>query len=609
MANVTLTTSWTQIDYWTAPYYDSVTQTNYTAQLRLVARVTSQSIANNTSEVYFKWQKRLSSSASGRMVYNNNSYTYNITCNGAGGESHSAAITFVPGTVSSSSWTDVGGTNYWANVTHNSDGTLTVSATATGTRYSGVAFSTSESLTFPTIARASKPTASKSTVTLDGTDSVTIQTHRASADFTHTLSFTVGGNTVTVNNVGTSYTWTPGVAYWMPYMASWQETVTVRCTTYNGSTQIGTVQTCAFTLQVDTSTYKPVISQITHEDTNATTAALETSGSYIKGYSNLSLTVAFGINDTGYDSALASAKITIGGVLQTYPLSGTSGSASFTANAITDSTVVIEVTDNRGYTVTQTVSLTMINYAPIRITTVTAERCNANGTHSETGTYIKYKVVCNAFRGSFGQVNNSLRVYSSSKLASASTYGSPVLEQTEASSGTGSVQTGHEIEGVTVAGTYSAASQYDIKFQVADALSSATFNAIRVTEGIPVFAWGEDHFDVYGTLHIHDREDITDYVAITPQGGGLSGILKTQWFTSESVSCTANYAASVSINVTVPTGYKYVGVIQTCSNGNIVPCYCNSSGLNNGTVTVWWRNPTGSAMNATFSVNVLFIRE
>lgn len=512
MANVTLTTSWTQIDYWTAPYYDSITQTNYTAQLRLVARVTSQSIANNTSEVYFKWQKRLSSSASGRMVYNNNSYTYNITCNGAGGEAHSASITFVPGTVSSSTWTDVGGTNYWGNVTHSADGSLTVSATATGTRFSGVAFETAETLTFPTIPRASKPTFDKTSVTLDGSDSIVISTNRASSSFTHTLKITVGDNTATFTDVGASMTFAPTPSIWMPYMSSYEMTATVACTTYSGSTQIGSQQTATFKMQVDTSVYKPTIGTITKSDTNTTTSALETSGTFIKGYSNLSMTVTFGINDTGYDSALASAKITCGSVSQSYPLSGTSGSASFTANAITDSTVIIEVTDNRGYKVTQNVALTMVDYSPVTISSVKGERVNQSGTPSETGEYIKYTVECNVFRGTFGQVSNELKLYTYSKLTSASDYGSAVLEQTVTPTGS-NANDSYTFTGITV-GTYSASSQYDIRFRVEDKLSYKISAPIRINEGVPVYAWGEDHFDVYGTFHIHDRDDITKYISL-----------------------------------------------------------------------------------------------
>ena len=267
-------------------------------------------------------------------------------------------------------------------------------------------------------------------------------------------------------------------------------------------------------------------------------------------------------------------------------------------------TLTATATDSRGYSVTETRTLTLVDYEPITISSVEVERVNQNGDQTETGEYLSYKIKGKAFLGSFGQAVNTIRVATASKLASASSYGAWVVEQTVTTQGTGYAD--YEITGITV-GTYSASTQYDVIFGLQDALSPASSGAVRVHEGVPVAAWGSDHFDVYGTFHIHDRDDVTKYVSIDHNGGGLSGILKTQWFTSESVTCTANWAGNVDVSVTVPTGYTFVGVIAVCSNGNVVPCYCNS-GLVNGVVSVWWRNPTGSNMNATFSVNVLFIR-
>lgn len=116
------------------------------------------------------------------------------------------------------------------------------------------------------------------------------------------------------------------------------------------------------------------------------------------------------------------------------------------------------------------------------------------------------------FRGTFGQVSNELRLYTYSKLASASDYGTAVLEQTVTPTGS-NANDSYTFTGITV-GTYSASSQYDIRFRVGDKLSYKISPAVRINEGIPVYAWGEDHFDVYGTFHIHDRDDITKYISL-----------------------------------------------------------------------------------------------
>ena len=532
--------------------------------------------------------------------------TFYVNINGTNYSVYSGTFT-IP--ANDTSWHKVGEKTV-TGITHNANGAKSItiggshSTTATNVAY--LNFSMSETVALTTIPRASKPTASKSAVTLNGSDSVVINTNRASSSFTHTLTFTVGSNTVTVNNVGASYTWTPGVAYWMPYMTNKSMTVTVNCTTYNGSTQIGSVQSTSFTLNVNTAIYHPAIISIEHSDINDATTALETDGTYIKGYSNLSLSTTVTVNSADYGSVVKTVKITHNGV--THTSTNTTEAIEFTvlySSIVNGDTIVIKVTDNRGVEVSHTVNLTVIQYDVPKLSTIDIKRVNDNDQESETGEKLRYTLSSTVFWGSFGQVNNSLKVYSRYKQPNASDYSAWTLERTIPTSETGQYKS-YEITG-TCSGTYSSSSQFDVQILVTDELGSASRSTI-VLEGIPVIAWGPTYFDVYGSLHVHDREDITNFISIDANGNGLSKILKTQWFTSGAVSCTANSANSVSITVTVPTGYTFVGVIQTCSNGNVVPCYCNS-GLSGGAVTVWWRNATSSTLsNTTFSVNVLFIR-
>ena len=496
-------TDWTQVDYWQSPQYDTYFQETYYCQVRLVAKVT-QSITNNSDRVDFKWQKRLSAWKTGRSAYNNNTYSWSITTSG-----HSATMSFALGTVNSTTWTDVGSSDYWANVGHNADGTLTVSAKAKGYRFDGTSFSTTESLTFPTIPRASKPTYSTNPLTIGQTQTIT--TNRASSSFTHTLVLSFGNYSETLTGVGASTTWTPSSSL-MEYMTSWQMTVTVVCTTYNGSTQIGTSST-SFTLQVDTSVYKPVITVGTLSDANASTAGL-TSGTFIKGKSILSGSITATPNDSG--DSIASITARLGNTTQTVQGGDTGEAVSFLFQAATTTNeLIITATDQRGYTVTKSVSITLLEYSNISVISVDYARVNANNVETETGEYVRYTIKANAFLGSFGAVTNQITVSSQSKLASASVYGSSVTEKTVTTSGTGMGEI--TITGVTV-GTYSPSSQYDILFTLTDALSSATAQPLRVHEGVPVAAWGEDHFDIYGEFHVHDRDDVTKYTTIYPNG-------------------------------------------------------------------------------------------
>lgn len=77
-------------------------------------------------------------------------------------------------------------------------------------------------------------------------------------------------------------------------------------------------------------------------------------------------------------------------------------------------------------------------------------------------------------------------------------------------------------------------------------------------------------------------------------------------FQSTSASRAANNSGSVSITITVPTGYSILAVVNAWSNGGVVPCYC--TGGSASPATVWWRNTTSSAITCSFKVGVLFIR-
>ena len=509
--SVNIDSTWREIEWW----QDSTNDPDQKVRWRAIAKC-EQDIEANDSDVNFYVQKRITNGSAGWAEYPA-SKTMRITGTGAAGDSHSSTIPWTFGRTTSTAWVDADGTYtdaYWANVKHNDDGTLTIRAHITGDRItSSSSIDTYVDLVLPTIPRASAPTAAKTSVTLDGSDSITINTNRKASSFTHSLTFAVGSHSVTVNDVGASYTWTPAVADWMPYMTSKEQTVTVTCKTYSGSTQIGTDKTCTFTMRVDESVYGPTIETVSHSDTNPITAALEASGSYIRYKSTFSLSVAFGVKTTAYNSALSSAKVIVNGVTRNYTLSGTSQTISFTKSEMPVNSVRIEVTDARGITVSQTLTLTMLDYSPLSIGGIEAWRVNANDQPSETGDKIHYKITCGVFWGSFGQANNSIVVDSKYKQSSAADYSSYATEQTVTTSGTGEFKT-VEIEGIC-AGTYSATSQFDLIFRLTDALAPTNppTIAVRVNEGVPVFAWGADHFDVYGDFHIHDREDVTKYLS------------------------------------------------------------------------------------------------
>ena len=504
MTAINITTEWKEIVRWsdvaaTTPYQQN-------AEWRVCCR-SEEDITDNTSTVYFKIEK--SQSVAGH-VENYNSKYMSISGTDGVSESHDATMTWVYGRNESTSWSAVTGDAsdmYWGSVDHNADGSLTVNAHITGDRlFASFGIDTYVELSFPTIPRASKPTVSGNPLTIGQTQTIT--TNRASSSFTHTLTITMGSYSHTITGVGASTTWTPSTAEFMPLMTSWEQTVTVTCVTYSGNTQLGSASV-TFKLRVDTSVYKPVITFGSPTDTNATTSALESSGKFIKGYASLSQLVSVASNNTTYGDTVARLQVTLGSTTQTVVINATSGSMTFTAT-VTTATVTAVAVDNRGYSVKKAYTLDVFDYQPVSISSVEAVRVNVNKDPTETGEYLLYTIKGKCFQGNFGQASNSLTVESESKQASASAYDPWVSETTKTPTGSG--YTDFTIEERTVFGTYSSSSQYDVIFRVSDALTNVLTIKVRIHEGVPVFAWGEDHFDVYGQFHIHDRADVTKYM-------------------------------------------------------------------------------------------------
>lgn len=91
--------SWVEIEWWSDTSYGS-----YEARWRVLARST-QNITSNTSTVYFKLQKRVT----GGSAWSSNNLSFTIDGTGAKGDGHSAYQTWVFGSVSDTTWQDVGG--------------------------------------------------------------------------------------------------------------------------------------------------------------------------------------------------------------------------------------------------------------------------------------------------------------------------------------------------------------------------------------------------------------------------------------------------------------------------------------------------------------------
>jgi hypothetical protein len=142
-------------------------------------------------------------------------------------------------------------------------------------------------------------------------------------------------------------------------------TCTITCTTYNGSTLIGT-KTVSFTAKVPSSVV-PSISALTVAE--ATTGLAAQFGAYIQNKSKLKVTITAA---GSYSSTIKSYKTTVAGKSYT--------ASSFTSGVLTSSgtvTISTTVTDSRGRTATKSSTVSVLAYTAPKITKFSALRTNA----------------------------------------------------------------------------------------------------------------------------------------------------------------------------------------------------------------------------------------
>lgn len=269
--------------------------------------------------------------------------------------------------------------------THSADGSLSLAVAASFT--SGVGLgnaSVSGTFTGTTIPRATTPSVSPKTVALGS--AVTISTPRASSAFTHRLYYRIGsGSWVSIaTGVGTSYSWTVPKSIASSFPSATSGGLTIRCITYNGSTQIGDAKTTSLTVTIpNTSEFKPAVGTVSvSEAVQAVTTAF--GSRYVQSLSQLNISISAA---GAYGSTIRSYSTSVDGV--------TYNSSAFTTNVINGSgslTVKTTVSDSRGRTATVTKTINVLAYSPPAITGMTYQQCDADGTANPTGSSTKITI-------------------------------------------------------------------------------------------------------------------------------------------------------------------------------------------------------------------------
>lgn len=416
--------------------YKDVTVTSWDT-LRFRWWVNSQSVTSNSTTI--GWAMELIATSDGRISATS-TQAWKVTVNGTeySGSSNVGIANNTTKTLASGTTT----------IPHNSDGSKTFSFSFE--QYFGITFSNvwittksgSGTGTLDTIARASVPSVSSSSVDMGST--ITIYTNRESTELTHDLAYSFAGSgwTSIASNVATSYSWkTPDLSSSVPNASS--VTVTIRCISKKGSTTVGT-STVSVILKVPSGEV-PTISSVSI--TEATAGIAAQFGAYVQGQSTLKIT----ISATGTKgSTIERYKAVVGGFNyqdQTFTTSPLRSSGTMS--------VVVTVTDTRGRTAERTETITVLPYTAPAITTFKAYRCDASGNAKDDGDRMGVSYA-----------------YSVASVNGKNTASMAIQYKTQASSSWTNLTTSTALTGSSTrffsSPTFSTDYQYDVRLTVAD---------------------------------------------------------------------------------------------------------------------------------------------
>lgn len=331
----------------------------------------SQSVENNSTTISYKVVATVSPSG-----YYRTAYARRLIINGV-------TIANVNGSSSNGVRINNNTTLFSGQVTiaHNDDGKKSFSASlgvSIGT-YGTTSYNCngSGSWSLDQIARASDFTLSGSQ--LGSTVTVTID--RKSTSFTHLVEYSFQGSawTTASSAATTSASFVPPLSLGSQIPNNTSGTLSVRVTTKNGSTTIGSSITKTITLSLPSSVIPsaPSISLVRQD--NGVPSGW---GVYVKGYSKVQVNAS---SSGSYGSTIKSYAVNCDG------MGGSSGSVFGPFNSAGLKNVTVTVTDSRGRTNSNSISFTVEDYFNPSIS-ATAQRCTSSGTVSTSGTYLRVVV-------------------------------------------------------------------------------------------------------------------------------------------------------------------------------------------------------------------------
>ena len=310
-----------------------------------------------------------------------------ISVNGTTVVTMNSSITTHKALISVGSWVDCSGTLGGASdISHAADGSKNVSIAVDVTGYaeawapmtesgSGWKIASTQTLALTTIPRASSFSVSNGT--LNTAQNLTVT--KAVDSFTHTITYVCGtaSGTVCTKSGSTSVSFTPPLSLASQNTTGTSLSVTFTLQTYSGDTAIGNPVTKTVTMAIPASV-KPSLTLALSDDMGYANKY----GAYVKSLSKLKVVVN---PVAAYGSEIVSYNITA--------LGNTYNTKTFVTDVLNTSgtlTVKATVTDRRGRT-SDTVSMnyTVLDYIAPAISSISAIRCNSDGSANPQGAFLK----------------------------------------------------------------------------------------------------------------------------------------------------------------------------------------------------------------------------
>lgn len=335
-------------------------------------------------------------------------------------------------------------TSSWYTVENKTSGTTAVSFNV----YSGSGSSRNATYSYNMAVDAASSALSVSNGTLGTAQALTVT--RYDDSFTHTITYVCGNDegTICSKSSNTSVSWTPPLVLAENAPNGTVATIALTLTTYDGDTSIGT-STKTITAAIPSSVVPTVSLSVSDS-----TGYLSTYGGYVQGKSKPKVTAtaagAYGSSIRGYSTTIDGDSYT---------------EETFTASALKSSgtlTVKTTVTDSRGRTATDSTAITVLAYASPKVSAITVQRCNSDGTAASNGAYLKvtFSAAITSLSG-----KNTAAYKVQYKKTSATSYTSATLSNY---AGNYSVTNGTYIFAADTAASY------DVILTATDAFSSAT---------------------------------------------------------------------------------------------------------------------------------------